>query len=153
MNILGDRMDAEECVNDAYLACWNSIPPESPQQLLLYVCRIVRNISISRHRKNTASKRKCTKYDKALDELEVCLASPDTVEGAVSEEALSKEINSFLERLDAETRVMFVRRYYYSDTISDIAKITRMSNNAVSLKLFRAREKLREYLTERGYLG
>ncbi len=151
-NILGSRPDAEECVNDTYLACWNTIPPENPKQLLAYACRIVRNISISKHRKNTAMKRRGNSYERALDELEASLTSPETVEEAISSDELSRTINDFLGRLDTESRVMFVRRYYYSDPVSEIAKLTGMSGRAVSVKLFRIREKLRAHLIERGYM-
>ncbi len=151
-NILGSRPDAEECVNDAYLACWNTIPPENPRELLAYVCRIVRNVSVSRHRKNTAKKRRGTGYDRALDELEATLDSGENVESAVSAEELSRRIDSFLGRLDETTRVMFVRRYYYSDSVSEIAKATRQPGRAVSLRLFRTREKLKEFLAEEGYI-
>lgn len=151
-NILGSRSDAEECVNDAYLACWNTIPPENPKELLAYACRIVRNVSLSRHRKNAAKKRRGTGYDRALDELESSLASDESVEAALSGDELSRCINAFLGRLDESTRVMFVRRYYYSDSVSDIAKAMRMSGRAVSVRLFRVREKLREYLKKEGYL-
>lgn len=147
-NILGNRSDAEECVNDTYLGVWNSIPHDEPQNLLSYACRITRNISVSRYRKNTAQKRRC-QYDRALDELEDSLSTGDTVSDAISEDELAHAINDYLGRLDAETRVMFVRRYFYSDSVSDIAKRVGTNSRTVSQKLFRARERLRLYLEER----
>ena len=152
-NILGNRSDAEECVNDTYLSCWNSIPPENPQSLSAYAGRIVRNLAISKYRQKKAARRWGGKYDRALDELESTFASPDDAVGdIISEEELVRAINEFLGRLDAETRVMFVRRYFYSDSVSDIAKRMHLTGRAVSLKLFRVREKLREHLIERGYM-
>ena len=78
-NILNNSHDAEECVNDAYLGAWNTIPPQNPNPLLTYICRIVRNLSIMKYHANTAVKRNSF-YDVALDELEDCLASSETVE-------------------------------------------------------------------------
>ena len=150
-NITGDRADAEECVNDAYLGVWNSIPPEKPEQLLSYTCRIVRNISVSRYRKNTAVKRRCN-YERALDELSESLSSPDTAESAISENELAQAINDFLGRLDTETRVMFVRRYFYSESVSDIARRLKTNSRTVSQKLFRARERLKVYLAGKGIM-
>ena len=81
-NILGNRSDAEECVNDAYLGAWNTIPPQKPNPLQSYICKIVRNIAITRYHSNTAAKRN-SHYDVALEELEYCLFSPDTPEGTL----------------------------------------------------------------------
>ena len=149
-NILNNNLDAEECVNDAYLGAWNTIPPRNPDPLLTYICRIVRNLSITRYHANTAVKRN-SYYDAALDELEESLASPSGVETEISGKELSREIDRFLDTLDQDTRVMFVRRYWYSESIPGIAASFRMSNNNVSVRLSRTRKKLKKYLKKEGY--
>lgn len=149
-NILKNNHDAEECVNDAYLAVWNTIPPQKPDPLRTYLFRIVRNITIAKYHANTSEKRN-SYYDAALEELENCLAASVTVEQEISANELSQEIDSFLDTLDKENRVMFVRRYWYADSISDIAKMFRTSSDNVSVRLFRTREKLKKYLKKEGY--
>lgn len=150
-NILNNELDAEECVNDAYLGAWNSIPPNNPDPLLAYVCRIVRNLSIMKYHKNTALKRNSV-YDVALDELEECLASKANVEEALSVKELSCLINNFLDTLTQENRILFVRRYWYSDSIAEIAVRMKLSENNVSVRLSRIRRKLKQYLKKEGYV-
>jgi len=149
-NILNNMLDAEECVNDAYLGAWNTIPPNNPDALLAYVCRIVRNLSIAKYHKNTALKRNSI-YDVALDELEECLASEKNVEEELSAKELSGLIDHFLDTLSQENRVLFMRRYWYSDSIADIAKRMKLSDNNVSVRLSRIRGKLKKYLKKEGY--
>lgn len=149
-NILNNELDAEECVNDAYFGAWNTIPPQSPNPLQTYICRIVRNLSIKKYHKNTAIKRNSF-YDIALDELENCIPSGKTVEDELLVKELTQKIDEFLATLNQEKRVMFVRRYWYSDSISEIAKEFHMSNNNVSVGLLRTREKLKKYLRKEGF--
>ncbi len=149
-NILNDKRDAEECVNDAYLAVWNTIPPQKPNPLLSYVCRIVRNTSLKRHRSNTAKKRN-SHYDVTFEELCDTLSSNDTVEQEITVRETERVINRFLEGLDRDDRVMFVRRYYFSDSISDIAKRFGITSHAVSVRMTRLRERLKKYLIKEGY--
>lgn len=149
-NILNNALDAEECVNDAYLGAWNTIPPNHPDPLLTYVCRIVRNLSIAKYHKNTALKRNSI-YDAALDELEECLASEKNVEEELSAKELSCLIDQFLGTLNQENRVLFVRRYWYSDSIADIAMRMKLSENNVYVRLARIRRKLKLYLKKEGY--
>lgn len=147
-NILNDRQDAEECVNDAYLGVWNAIPPANPNPLLAFVCKIVRNISLKRYEQNTAAKRN-SRYDVAMEELEGCLPMASTVEQEIAERELSRTIESFLDSLSKENRVIFLRRYWFSDTYADIAKQVGLTEKNVSVRLTRLRQKLREYLLER----
>ncbi len=149
-NILKNRLDVEECVNDAYLGVWNTIPPQRPDYLLAYVCRIVRNLSIMKYHSNTAVKRNSF-YDVALDELEECLASTAMVEAEITAKELSGLLDRFLEMLDQENRVMFVRRYWYSDSLSEIAERFHMSSNNVSVRLSRIRGRLKKFLKNEGY--
>ena len=148
-NILNNRLDAEECVNDSYLAVWNTIPPQRPDPLLTYVCHIVRNLSIKRYHANSALKRN-SHYDIALDELEECIQAKETVENEIAVKELADAINQFLGTLSKENRMMFVRRYWFSDSIEDIARMFRISSRNVSLRLVRMRKGLKKYLEREG---
>lgn len=147
-NILNNLQDAEECVNDAYLGTWNAIPPAKPNPLLSFVCKIVRNISIKRYKHNSVAKRN-SNYDVALEELEDCVASSTTIEEEMAESELTKTIESFLDSLTQENRVIFLRRYWFSDTYNDIAKQVGLTEKNVSVRLTRIRKKLQKYLLER----
>ena len=147
-NILNNNLDAEECVNDAYLGTWNAIPPQRPSPLLAFVCKIVRNISIMRHRTNTAVKRNST-YDVSMNEIEECIAAFDDVEKAIEAKTLAQMIESFLDTLTVENRVIFIRRYWFSDTYAQIAEHVGMTEKNVSVRLTRVRKQMREYFTER----
>ncbi len=149
--ITGNEQDAEECVNDAYLGVWNTIPPETPDSLLPYLCRIVRNLSLKVYYRKKATKRN-SRYDMAIQELEACLSAPDTVESEIEGKELAHMIESFLDTLTAENRVIFMRRYWFSDSYTDIAKQTGLTEKNVSVRLVRIRKMLKHYLTERGIL-
>ncbi len=149
-NILKNDLDTEECVNDTYLAAWNTIPPEKPDPLKNYIFRIVRNISIAKYHANTSIKRN-SYYDVALEELESCLGVYVTVEQELAASELSKLIDSFLATLDEESQMLFVRRYWYSDGISDLADRFQTTANNVSVRLSRIRGKLKKYLQKEGY--
>lgn len=146
-NILGNLQDAEECVNDAYLKVWNSIPPERPKSLFAFLSKIVRNISLDRHRFNSAEKRN-HRADVMLSELEECLADDSLAQ--VSEEGVVEALNRFLKTLDRETRLLFVRRYWYMDSNQKLAKTFSVSENVVRQRLYRTREKLKEFLEKEG---
>lgn len=150
-NILHNELDAEECVNDTYLGVWNAIPPARPNPFLTYLCKIVRNLSLKRYDFNTSIKRNST-YDVALDELESCLSSPETIEDEIELKELTCVIENFLDSLSKENRVIFLRRYWFSDTYQDIAARVGMTEKNVSVRLARIRQKLRNYLVERGIL-
>ncbi|MBQ2865616.1 MAG: sigma-70 family RNA polymerase sigma factor [Clostridia bacterium] len=148
-NILNNTRDSEECVNDAYLGAWNTIPPQTPNPLLSYVCRIVRNLAVKKYHSNTAAKRNSI-YDIALDELENCFPSSVSVEDEFNAAETARHIDDFLETLDEESRVMFVRRYWYSDSVDDIAKRLHTGSHNLSVRLFRIREKLKKHLIAKG---
>ncbi len=149
-NILGNSSDAEECLSDALLALWNAIPPEKPEPLRAYLFRVVRNISISKYHANTAGKRNSF-YDVALDELEDCLAGISSVEQEITARELSTLIDRFLGTLDEDSRMLFVRRYWYSDGVRELAERFGTSPNNVSVRLSRIRNKLKKYLQKEGY--
>ncbi len=150
-NILHNDLDAEECVNDTYLGAWNAIPPARPNPLLTFLCKIVRNISLKRYELNTAIKRNST-YDIAMEELENCLASPNTAEDELAGKELAHIIEGFLDTLSVENRVIFLRRYWFSDTYSDIAQRVGLTEKNVSVRLTRTRKQLREYLFQKEVL-
>lgn len=147
-NILHSCEDAEECVNDAMLGLWNSIPPERPRSLVSYLCSLVRNISLNRYDYNHASKRN-QGMNEILEELEGVLASPDW-EDELHEGEITDAINAFLEEQKEKDRVIFVRRYYYSDAISDISLAMGDSEGAIAMRLQRLRAKLRKKLEKEG---
>lgn len=151
-NILNNQQDAEECVNDAYLGTWNAIPPQRPDLLLTFLCRIVRNLSIMRYHANTATKRNSA-YDIALVELENCLSSGITVEDEVERKLLVQTIEDFLDTLSRDSRVIFMRRYWFCDNYAEIAKQVGISEKTVSVRLTRIRDQLREHLTKKGVLA
>ena len=148
-NILNNHLDAEECVNDAYLAVWNTIPPQNPDSLVSYVCRIVRNQAIKKYHENTALKRNSI-YDTSLDELEEVLPSSASVEGELEAKEVSAMIDRFLETLDKQSRIMFIRRYWYSDSIEEIALSFKTSKHYISVRLSRIRKALKKHLVKEG---
>ena len=151
LNVLNSREDAEECVNDAYLGVWNTVPPQKPDPLVSYVCRIVRNLAVKKYRYNTAQKRNSF-YDAALDELAECFPSPQTVESELEAEEITRALDGFLETLDKKSRVMFVRRYWYSESPEELSALFGISGHAVSVRLDRIKKKLKKYLAEKGVL-
>ena len=150
-NILNNSSDAEECVNDAYLGIWNSIPPERPDSLRAYLCTIVRRISLKKFRYNTAEKRS-SNMTVAMEELEGCLMSSENVEDQIEGKELTGVIEKFLDQLKTTDRVIFMRRYYFSDPYADIAADTGITEKNVSVRLTRIRSRLREYLKDNGYI-
>ena len=150
-NILGNSQDTEECVNDTYLGTWNTIPPHKPSPLRTFVCKIARNLATKKYHSNTADKRN-SQYDLALDELEEVLSDSDRVDRAYEAQELKEAINDFLATLSYSDRFIFMRRYWYSDPVQDIAKMAHSTNNSVAVRLFRIREKLRLYLEKEGLL-
>ena len=149
-NILNSSGDAEECVNDAYLGAWNTIPPARPEPLGAYLCKIVRNLALNRYHAGCALKRGGGNCAVALEELEECLASGSSVEDSLAGQELVRLIEGFLDGLSVEDRVIFLGRYWFAACYRDIAARTGMSEKAVSVRLVRLRKRLRRYLKERG---
>lgn len=148
-NMLGSRTDAEECVNDTYMGVWETIPPKSPESLLAYVCRLVRNICLDRLKYRTAKKRRGA-YELCVDELEESIPSAESAEERFETAELSRYIDEFLDTLDMENRMLFVRRYWYLDSIEELARITNLRAGTVRTRLSRLRDKLRVFLESRG---
>lgn len=149
-NILGDPLDVEECVNDTYLGCWNSIPPQCPDPLVSYVCKIARNFAVNRYHANRAAKRNGA-YDLILDELAESIPAAADVETETEAKELTAAIDRFLAGLRREDRVLFVRRYFYADSVAELAAERGESANRVSVRLFRLRGKLKKTLEKEGY--
>lgn len=148
-NIVNNWQDVEECVNDTYLGAWNAIPPAKPNPLQAYICKIVRNISLKCYYRKETAKRKSV-YEIAMQELEDNLSAPNTVEAEMEARELAGIIESFLETLTVENRVIFMRRYAYMDNYSDIAARIGLSEKNISVRLTRMRRKMKQYLIERG---
>ena len=146
-----DESDVSECANDCLLAVWNSIPPNRPNNLGSYVCKLARRIGINRYRHNTRQKRG-EGYTSLLGELEDCIPDSSCDLTAIPEGKIKKIIENFIKSLDAQTRILFVRRYIYLESVASLAERFEMRENLVSVKLYRARERLAKILREEGYV-
>lgn len=143
--ILGNHQDAEECVDDAYFGLWNTIPPERPTFFQAFLCKIVRNFSLKRLEYNTARKR-CPTGTVAFEELENLLPYEDDR----SEEELGELINRFLHNEKPLYRQVFLRKYWFFDSIEEIAQRFACSESAVKSMLMRTRKRLKTYLEKEG---
>ena len=144
-NVLNNIDDAEECVNDALLSLWNSIPPLRPNHLQAYLIKVTKNIALNRLDYNTSKKRN-SHYDIALDELQDCIPSCENIESKIIEQELSKAIDDFLGTLPKDDRVIFVGRYWMGESVLEIANKLHCSQNIIAVKLFRIRKRLKHYL-------
>ena len=152
-SIVGSEQDAEECVNDAYLAVWNAIPRAQPQNLLAYLAKTTRNIALRRLEHDQAQKRD-SRLHLLLDELAEVLPGEGSVEDEAAQGELVEAINTFLkEKATRAERQLFLRRYFWGDSIRDLAQAFRYSESKVKSRLFRVRKRLRTYLEERGWMG
>lgn len=150
-NILADLSDAEECVNDTWLRAWNAMPPHRPSILSVFLGKITRNLSFDRYRAAHREKRGGAHVDAALEELGECVSGRDDPERRREERELIEELDRFLRALPEEQRYMFILRYWYADSIGEIAQRLGMSENRVSVTLHRVRLRLRARLMERGF--
>lgn len=151
MNILHNASDTEECVNDTWLGVWNSIPPAQPSPLRTFVCRIARNLATKKYHANLAQKRN-SQYDVALDELAECIPDSGSVEEHVEADELAAIIDSFLNTLSYEDKFLFMRRYWFADSLADAAKMAGMSYSTAAVHLHRVKEKLKKLLLKEGVL-
>lgn len=150
-NILGDRGAAEECVNDGWLKCWQSIPPQRPRSLKSFAGRIVRNLALSALRAERTQKRGGGQVRLALDELSEVVSGGETPEGALDRAAFRAALDGFLASLSARDRNLFLRRYWYLDGVEALAKRFAMSKTQVTTTLHRLRAKLRVHLEQEGF--
>ena len=150
--VLGDESDAQECENDAYLKAWNSIPPNEPRTWLLpYLSKLVRETAIDRLRKEQAKKR-AAQFTELTQEIESSLPSLNDVETEVDGALLSAAISAFLRQQPLQKRNIFLRRYWFMDSVADIAKRYSVSEGKVKTVLFRLRGDLKDHLKREGYL-
>ena len=147
-NILSHRQDMEECVNSAYYEVWSNIPPDEPSDLKNYLCHTVKNKALDKLKYNSAEKRS-SKFAVSLDELSECI--PDYREDMGEEKALAEAISRFLRTQDELHRKIFVRRYWYGDSLAQIAKYYGIKERTAATYLFRTRKKLKAYLKKEGY--
>lgn len=149
--ITQDALTAEECENDTYLEVWRRIPPAEPKDYFpAFLSRIVRNISINRCMERERLKRKAY-ITELTTEMEQCLPAKDDMESLLDSAELIRLISSFLHRQAKEKRIIFMHRYYYLDSIADIAKHFGYSESKIKTMLFRMRNDLRTYLMKEGY--
>ena len=149
-SVTGNDADAAECVNDAYLAVWESIPPHRPENyFFVYLARIVRHLSLNLVMRGRRKKRSAEVMS-LCEELEVCIPGGDTPEGRLDREELAAVLSAFLRTLDGDARGIFLRRYFAMESVKTIALYLGKSEGAVSSQLYRSREALRRFLSERG---
>ena len=151
-NILADREDSQESVNDTYLAAWNSMPPHRPDVLGTYLGKLTRRISIDFFRKRTSQKRGGGEYALSLQELESCISGGNTTEQALDLQLLSEAIETYLRSVTQEARNVFIGRYYYLDPVKKIAGYCRISESKTKILLHRTRQGLWEYLQKEGFV-
>ncbi len=149
MNLLENREDAEECVNDTWYQAWVRIPPARPKCLSVWLGCIVRRIAINLWHKNHAKKRDCA-LEILLSELEDCIPAPDTSMQAVQESALTQSIQKWLATLSAQERAVFIRRYWHGTSINALAAQLGLPAGRLTQQLFRLRQKLRTHLEQEG---
>lgn len=147
-NILSNDEDSEECVNDTYFSLWNSIPPTRPNNFVAYICQIVRNLSLKKLSFNLAMKR-TPNMIVSFSELEEILPD-DHIDPNIGDEGIGKLISDFLSKEKEDSRNVFIRKYYFFDSIRDIAKRYSFTESKVKNMLFHTRNRLRKYLKEEG---
>lgn len=151
-NILADHQDSEESVNDTYLKAWTSMPPHQPVRLAAYLSKITRQLSIDRFRKKHRQKRGGSQYERSLAELEDCVSAGDTTCAEVDLQLLSEAISRYLMGLAPKTRIAFIGRYYFLDSIQEIATYCGMSQAQTKSLLFRCRKNLYAFLKEEEWI-
>ena len=152
-NILHSREDSEECVNDTYLNVWNCIPPQRPTRLRCFLARITRNLSFNRYNAKMSKKRGGGEMPLILDELRECIAVKNTTEEEFSAKELRKSLNSFVKALPQRDGNVFIRRYFFSESVAVIADKYALSENNVMVILSRTRKKLKEHLVKEGFVN
>lgn len=148
--VLSDECDIDECANDVLLAVWNTIPPNRPNSLSAYICKIARRIGINRFKYNTRQKRN-TGYIVMLSEFDDCLPAEEPIDDSDERSEIIRSVFSdFLRSLDPETEILFVRRYMYLESVVELAQRFELDENRISVKLYRARKKLKKVLEKEG---
>lgn len=151
VGILRDHSDAEECENDTYLKTWNTVPPQRPNSLKAYTGRIVRNLSLDRLRHRARQKRS-GEMELVLSELSQCIPDPDANVEVAADDTLRQSLDRFLETLDPQTRVLFLRRYFCMESTQELADRYGLTASNVSTRLNRVRRRLREQWEREGLM-
>ena len=147
-NILKNNEDSEECVNDTYIGVWNAIPPEKPNHFMAFVCKIARNLALKKLETATRQKRSKAVLI-SLSELEAILPD-ESIAAEISNEDIGHLISSFLRREKTDIRKVFIQKYYFFDSISEIAERYGFTESKVKNMLYHTRNKLKEYLIKEG---
>lgn len=150
-NVLHDRQDAEECLNDALLAAWKSIPPQKPENLKTYLGKLIHEIAIDRWRKNNRQKRIRSELVQSLDEIEEIVSGQD-FDAEIEEAELSREISRYLYSISETKRNVFIRRYWYYDSIESICARYGFGKSKVLVMFKRTRDDLAQHLKKEGYI-
>lgn len=150
--ILKQREDCEEILNDTYLATWNSIPPNHPPSLKYYLGKICRNLSINRYHSSHRQKRTGNQYALALQELLPCIPSNNSLEKSIEYQELIHLINTFLRSLKKEDSSLFLLRYFYFKSIEELATILGVKKGTIKVRLHRIRKQLKQYLEKEGVI-
>ena len=150
-NILSDFEDSKECVNDTYLSAWNSMPNHRPNVLSTYLGKITRQLSIDVFRKKNSTKRYASEYAVSLEELGDSFSDGATPDQALDAKLLDEAINRFLRTLPVDARNTFIGRYYFFDSLKDVARYCGMSEAKAKSMLYRTRQSLKAYLVEEGF--
>lgn len=149
-HILADMEDTRECVNDTWLKAWNAMPPERPEILRLFLGKITRNLSLNRIRDKRRIKRGGGQAELTFDELEECIPCYESPEKKYEDKHVSECISNWLRGLDKEKRVVFVRRYWFCDSVSETSRLLGFTESKTKSLLFRLRKELKEYLEQEG---
>lgn len=152
LNILGNKEDADECVNDTWMKAWKAIPPQRPEKLSLFLGKISRNTAFDKFKAGKTKKRGGGEIALVLEELDECVPSSSDVEQAVIGETLDQVINQFLHTLPERECSIFLSRYWYAKSISEISEKFSMKENNVKASLFRSRLKLKTHLEREGII-
>lgn len=145
LNILSEKQDAEECVNDTYFAAWRRMPPDRPGCLRVFLGKITRNLAISRYRAAHAKKRYAG-IELILSELEECIPSLSDGRRTAERAELAEIIGNWLEGLDAADRALFVRRYWHGESVGELAERYGCTSAQMSQKMLRLRRQLKKCL-------
>lgn len=151
MNILSVAEDVEECINDTWISVWNRIPPVIPKSLKAFLGKLVRDISLSRYRAVHAKKR-YNGMELILDELAECIPSEQDIQKSLEQKELSETVNGWLDSLPQEDRVLFVKRYYYGETVKQLSEMQSCTENQMAQKMMKLRNKLKAHLLSGGVL-
>ena len=150
-NVLADREDSDECVNDSYYKAWSAMPPHRPVSLAAFLGRIVRQLAVDRFRRRTAQKRTPSEYTLSLDELAECVSGGEEPHETAELRSLAQAVSAYLRDLSRETRNAFLWRYYFADSVKEIAVRLDSSESQVKSMLHRTRVGLRAHLEKEGF--